>query len=337
MVKNTMKKLISILILSAVLLLTACGAPETSHYEPQDYILETEWKDDFKILQLCDIHLANKDARFRHYDFIDLTIKDADPDMIVLTGDNFTFADKAVAIELFDWMNSHKIPWALVWGNHDEQCYFSIDWVTDYLNNLGYFCKFIDHQDDDVYGNSNYAINLMDGKDIKEQIILMDSNRYNYGEYWGYDYIKDDQIEWYEDIVKYTKEQNGGEVVPSIAFFHIPLPEFQTAWDEAAEGNREAKLETGTMGEPSSCPQVNTGMFDKMLELGSTKAVCVAHDHINNSRILYKGIYLSYGVNSDNRIYYDEDMMGGLLITIHNDNSLDFDPIYHTYEEVAKK
>ncbi len=51
----------------------------------------------------------------------------------------------------------------------------------------------------------------------------------------GYDYIDFDQIQWYrENSRKYT-EANGGNPVPSLAFFHIALPEYnQAASDETA-------------------------------------------------------------------------------------------------------
>ncbi len=327
-----MKKILSIALCIAMLLcVTACG--EENSPDISEYILETEYKPDFRILQLTDIHLANKDNRQLHYDFLDLTISEADADMIVLCGDNFTFADRAVAKELFAFIDSYGIPWSVTFGNHDEQCYFSVDWLTEYLNEFGSNCLFKDIPNDGVFGYANYAVNLMEDGKAKEQIIIFDSNRYYYGYYQGYDWIKDDQIEWYEKLVKHTKAENG-ETVPSVCFFHIPIPEFQTAWDEAQAGSSDAILEYGEMNEPCSCPKHNSGLFDKMLELGSTKAVCCGHDHVNNSRILYKGIYLIYGVNSDDRIYYNENMMGGHVVVVHDDNSLSFEHIYHSYEEV---
>jgi len=327
-----MKKLIAMLLcLSMLMCAAACG--QESNPDISEYILETEYKSDFRILQLTDIHLANKDNRQLHFDFIDLTISEANADMIVLDGDNFTFADKAVAKDLFAFIDSYGIPWCITFGNHDEQCYFSIDWLSKYLNNFGSNCLYKDIPNDGVFGYANYAVNLMKDGKVKEQVIIFDSNRYYYGSYQGYDWIRDDQIEWYEKLVKHTTSENG-EVVPSICFFHIPLPEFQTAWDEAQAGSSDAILEYGEMGEPCSCPKYNSGLFDKMLELGSTKAVCCGHDHVNNSRILYKGIYLIYGINSDDRIYYNANMMGGHVVTIHDDNSLSFEHIYHSYEEV---
>lgn len=331
-----MKKIVSLICIIAICI-AGCSCGQTKQYEAKDYILNLDYKKDFKILQLCDTHLANKDNRQLHYDYLDIVIKDADADMMVLDGDIFTFADKTVAKEFFAFLDSYGIPWTVTFGNHDEQCYFSIDWLTGYLNDFGSNCVFKDIQDDDVYGNANFAINLNDGKNIKAQIIMMDSNRYNYGEYWGYDYIKPDQIQWYESVVNETAKQNGGSVVPSLCFFHIPVPEFQVAWDEAQAGNSvNSKYEYGVMNEPVSCPPVNSGFFDSVLKMKSTKAILCAHDHVNNWLINYKGVDLCYGVTSTDRIYYEEGIIGGQVITIGEDCSLSYDRLYHSYEEVAK-
>lgn len=327
------KKLLSLVFAMALAIgLCSCGPAERS-YEAADYILETPYSKDYRILQLTDIHLANKDDRAKQYDFLNLTITSADADMIVLSGDSFTFADKTVAKELFSFIDGFGVPWTISFGNHDEQCYFPIDWLTDTLNEYGSNCLFKDLQDDDVYGNANFAINLTQKDKVKAQVILFDSNRYNYGDYVGYDYIKDNQVEWYKSIVNYTTKQNGS-TVPSVVFFHIPLPEFLTAWEEAEKGSSDAKLISGEKNEGVCCPDINTGLFDAMKSLGSTKAVCVGHDHRNNYIINYKGIYLAYGVNSTDRIYYSANMMGGRVIIVKDDGSLEFEDIFHTYEEV---
>ena len=330
-----MKRICCIIIILILCLSTAaCGTQEKT-YPAEDYILELPYKDDFRILQLNDIHFGNKDNRQKQYDFLDLTINSADADLIVLCGDLFTFADRSTAKELFRFIDSYGIPWTVTFGNHDEQCYFSIDWLTSYLNRFGSHCVFRDIQGDDVFGYSNFAIDLMQDEEIFEQIIIMDSNRYYAGDYWGYDYIKPSQTEWYEKLVNYTTEQNGGKTVDSLMFFHIPLPEFDDAWEAAQRGDADAVLEYGEKNESVSCPQYNSGLFDKILSLGSSKAIIVAHDHINNYRVLYKGVYLCYGINSTDRIYYEDGMIGGHLITVHKDHSLSFDHIYHDYDEVC--
>ena len=327
-----MRKCILIPFIFILMLTLVCCKSKGKDYEMKDYVLKLDYKEDFKILQLTDTHIANKDNRQLQYDFMDLTISESDADLIVITGDLFTFADKVVAKEFFAFIDSYGIPWTVVFGNHDEQCYFSVEWMTRLLNNYGSNCYFLDLQDDNVFGNCNFVINLMDGNNIKEQLIFIDSNRYIYGTYIGYDYIKEDQVKWYEEMVNYTKELNGGVVVPSLAFFHIPLPEVDDAWNAYEKG--EAILEEGVKNEPSCPPKYNSGLFDKMLELASTKAMFFGHDHLNSFRILYKGIYFCYGVDSTDRIYYDESLLGGQVVTIKNDNSLSFRQIFHHYSEV---
>ena len=69
-----------------------------------------------------------------------------------------------------------------------------------------------------------------------------------------------------------------------------------------------------------------------MLELGSTNAIFCAHDHKNNYAIEYKGIILSYGVNSSDRVYWDSDLCGGQLNTIQDDGKVTMKQIFKSYE-----
>ena len=92
-----------------------------------------------------------------------------------------------------------------------------------------------------------------------------------------YDYVKDSQIAWY-------REQAAG--CPSAVFCHIPLPEYETGY---AESERLA----GANRERICCPMHNSGLFDAMQECGTV--LCVAgHDHINDSRVRYRGVTLMY-------------------------------------------
>lgn len=362
--------LITVLVCIASILSidTSEDVKDGSRYDTKEYFVNLDYKDDFRILQLSDIHLGEKDNADEHFKILTKTFNDADADFVILNGDFLTYANKRVAKQLFDFIDSFNIPWACAFGNHDEQCLFSIDWLTDYLNNYGSNCVFLDLKDDDVFGSSNFVINLMDNNSIHDQIILMDSNRYYFGNYIGYDYIKPSQIEWYERVVNDSKSINGS-TVNSLLFMHIPVPEFNDAWHEAGgedaqnaikqqggfrDENSKTGLEkhinyseftsqfgkNGTVFEygfsnpDSSAPKYNSGLFDKIVDLGSTKAIIVSHDHTYNSRILYKGVYLCYGINSTDRVIKDDNMIGGQVIVIHDDHSLSFEHIYHTYKEL---
>ena len=326
-----MKKKIIVGMSTFLLALTSCGTGV--RHDIKDYILNYDYHDNFRILQLTDTHISDKDDQFMQYDFIDSIIAEAHPDMIVVTGDLFTFASKKTALRYFERLDSHNIPWTLTFGNHDEQCYFSIDWMTKKLNNYGKNCLFIDNQDDNVFGNANFAINLNKDNKVFEQLIIMDSNRYYYGEYFGYDFFKQDQIDWYKRLVDYTTEQNSGTVVESLMFYHIPLPEIDEAWEKSHDGSGEATLQYGEKREDTCPPKYNSGFFDVIVEKGSTKAMFFGHDHRNNFRIDYKGVTFSYGLKSDNRIYFDGDMLGGQVITLKSDHTLEYEYIYKTYGE----
>lgn len=329
------KILLVIFTILAVFVFIACSK---NTYQMSDYCLELEIGDgDFRILQLSDIHLANKDDRQRQYDFLEGTINMSNADLIVITGDLFTFADKKTAKELFNFLDSFDIPWTVTFGNHDEQCYFSIDWLTKYLNKLNNDdnsnCIFKDILDDEVDGNANFAINLKKNNNLFYQIIMMDSNRYHYGDYIGYDYIHENQIEWYSSLIDYTKDNNGGVILPSMLFFHIPLPEWNDAINALEEGSADCEYILGKVDEKVCSPDYNSGFFDVILSKGSSKAINVGHDHINNQVVKYKGIYLSYCVNSTDRIYMDENALGGTVITIHEDTSLSYEHIIRNYDE----
>ena len=315
--------------------LSACSV---RNYEAKDYVLKMNYSDDFRILQLTDTHVGDKDNMKLHYDFMDLTIKDANPDLIVITGDVFTFASKGTAKEFFSWLEGHNIPWTLTFGNHDEQCFFSIDWLTGYLNELNDIrekegiekshCYFKDLQDDDIQGNSNFIINLMNGENAFEQLVIMDSNRYNYKGYFGYDYFHQDQIDWYSRCVEAS--------VPSLMFYHIPLPEVRDAWAAAKEDQSLIlnPVGEGQQNEEPCNPDYNSGFYKVIKEKGSTHGMYFGHDHINNYIINYDGIHFGYGIKATDRVYADDSMLGGRVIKLANDHSLSYEDIYHTYAEV---
>ena len=322
-----MKNRLCPLFFIAALSLTACGGKS---YSPKDYMLELEYTGYFKILQLTDTHIADKDDQDLHYAFLDLLIKDAnkanDLDFIVVTGDLFTFAGKATARRYCDFLDSYGIPWSVVFGNHDEQTYFSVDWWTNYLNNYGSNCYFKDIQDDDVAGNCNFAINLKKGGVVTDQLIMMDSNRYYFGDYMGYDYFKKSQIDWYSELVNQTTADNGG-VVNSLMFYHIPLPEVNDAYEKG-------EIRYGEKREDCCPPDQDLGFFDVIKAKGSTSAMFFGHDHINNFEADYEGVKFCYGIKSTNRIYFDEDMLGYQTIEIKDDHKVEIVRSYHTYGEV---
>ena len=339
-----------ILLFVPMLAMSLVGCSNTgTHHDVSEYKAGeiTLSDDEFNVLQLCDIHLSNKDNQELQLNFLDLTISEAvsdGVDLIVLDGDVFTFADEATVNKFFSFLDGYNVPWTMTFGNHDEQCYFSVTWLTSHLNKLGESsesnCIFKDIQGDDLKGNANFYIDVKDKEGNPfERVIIMDSNRYHFStDYMGYDYIYPEQIEWYKEVVNQTNSPK------SLLFFHIPLPEFENAIKDRTDGKITGEDDLGgTNGEGISNAKRNSGFFEVIEEEENTQGIFCAHDHENDSGIYYHlegftyKVLLSYGTNSTDRIYSDKDKTGGQLITVESDHSLTLTRYHHYYSEVEGK
>ena len=105
-----MKKQFLPLLFITAMSLTACGGKS---YAPSEYIAGSlEYQPGFKILQLTDIHLSDKDDQALQLKFVDHLIEDAkannDIKLMVVTGDLFTFASRSTAKKLFKHLEAIK-------------------------------------------------------------------------------------------------------------------------------------------------------------------------------------------------------------------------------------
>ena len=322
-----MKK--GLLAMSSLVALCLSSCATGVHHDPSEYRLTLNFAGtgDFNILQLTDTHLGDKDDLDLQFKFLDLLISEAinekHADMIVVTGDLFTFSSKTLASRYFSFLDSYNKPWTVTFGNHDEQCYYSVDWLTNKLNTSYKNCLFKDIQDDDVHGNSNFVIDVKKGGADFEQLVIMDSNRYDYSGFKGYDHFYQDQIDWYDSVVK--------PGVKSLMFYHIPLPEINDAWEH---GEALPGVDKGEKREDTCPPKSDPGFFKVIKEKGSTNGMFFGHDHVNNFTVKYENVVFSYGIKSTDRVYFDEDMIGYQMISVHNDNSFGIERVYHTYKEV---
>jgi hypothetical protein len=80
--------------------------------------------------------------------------------------------------------------------------------------------------------------------------------------------------------------KNGGEPLPALAFFHIPLPEYTEIDKQTTIGNVLEKV----------CPApLNSGLFTSMCECKDVMGTFVGHDHTNNYIGCLHNICLAYG------------------------------------------
>lgn len=288
----------------------------------------------FKILQITDVHILNdakKDAKA--FKTISEMVETTKPDMIMLTGDLTSEKENFTAFKTFcTFIEEFNIPWGFVFGNHegldiayaenevlDPEKIADKQTLSDYLESMPNCIYEAGDENVDGMGNYYYNVKDKDGK-VLTTLIMMDSHSYDTVNS-GYDHFHDNQIEWYENTVKsIAKEVNGDEmkVIPSLAFFHVPMQEYMTGYD-AAKGTDD-HLWGFRFPNEDGTPAVDDNMFEKMVELGSTKGCFAGHDHMNNFSVNYQHIRLTYGLSCDHNIYV-VPFRGGVLINVKNDGS----------------
>ena len=323
---------------------------------------------DFKIMHLTDIHIGggfmSKEVDQKALNAVATMVTKEKPDLVIASGDIAfpvpfdagTFNNHSGARAFANLMESLGVYWDVTFGNHDAEAYsyFDREAMGKFYEKEGYkYCLF-QSGPEDVDGFGNHTIEVKNSKGIITQAaILIDSQAYvkdNIIESikGTYDNIHENQVQWYENEIKRMNAENksideNADTVKSLAFFHIPLVEMLDAWtefkDNGYKDTEDFKYIEGIMGEGGKVVYCGLGedeMFEKMLELDSTKAMFNGHDHLNNTTFDYKGIQFSYGYSIDYFAYSGIDKLGSqrgcTMITCKPDTTFEIDK-YNYYSD----
>lgn len=267
----------------------------------------------FKIVQFTDVHWIYNDPRSDIAGERMNEVLDAEkPDFVIYTGDLiFGKPAKESLLKALEPVITRKIPFAVTWGNHDDEQGMSrqelFDLIKDIPNNLTSTVQ-------GITGVTNFVLPVKsaDGKKESAVLYVFDSNSYSTlpkKVVDGYGWIALDQIDWYTKTSKELTAKNGGQPLPSLAFFHIPLPEYHEAvLDEKA-------YLVGTRKEVACAPKINTGLGASMLQAGDVMGVFVGHDHVNDYVVNWRGILLGYGrYTGGSTVYHDIPQGNGARI-----------------------
>jgi len=288
---------------------------------------------EFKIVQLTDLHLVvGRDAEAeKTLGRIDYIIESEHPDFIAITGDVLYGESPSLEYlqKLVDKLDSLKTPFAIEFGNHDREGGRSAALMSQIISAAKYNCNTL--TEDGVLADSRISVKpWKDGTSAPLDIYMFDSHDYTslgIKEEWSYSYLTLDQIKWYlDESAKSNLMASGVNNVPSVSFFHIPVPEFYDAWMLEQEAKHNGVI--GLRGEYGGHPKVNSGMFNAMLESGNMMGIFCGHDHDSDYIVTYHGIALVYGRYSGDDTVYNH-LAHGTRVIVAKEGKMEFTTWIH--------
>ncbi len=263
----------------------------------------------FKIVQFTDVHYKyDNPASIVALERINEVLDTEKPDLVVFTGDVvYSSPADTGLVQVLKQVSDHKIPFIVTFGNHDDEFNLSrrqlYEIVRSVPNNLM----------PEQY-TSDFTLPILSAAGQKNAglIYCMDSNAYaQLKEMGGYGWFTFEQVNWYRaESAEYTRNNNG-EPLPALAFFHIPLPEYNEAI------TNDDAIVIGTKMEKECSPKINTGMFAAMKLAGDVMGTFVGHDHDNDYAVMWKGIALTYGRYTGGNTVYNNLPNGARVIEMY--------------------
>jgi hypothetical protein len=245
----------------------------------------------FKIMQAADLHLATGlgkcrdaipdsyhggkcDPDSRTLEFVEKMIVEERPDLVVLSGDQVngdTAPDAQTAIYKYSEMFArHKIPYAGIFGNHDDEGNLSREESMTIMQGLPFSLS--EAGPPDVAGVGNYVVEVLGRGSTPHSALtlyLLDTHSYSPDEQHvrGYDWIKPSQLSWFHNTAQGLKKKHKeySHIHMDLAFIHIPLPEYRTP---------DGYQWVGNWSEPPTAPNYNSGFKDALVEEGIVMVSC---------------------------------------------------------------
>lgn len=310
----------------------------------------SDWKDvklypdsdgKFKIVQLSDLHMGigegecldeypvpvNRDtepckADTKTLQFINTVLDIERPQLVVFTGDQIMGQEslqdsETTLLKAISPVIERKIPWALIWGNHDDEGSLSRWQLSELVVKLPYtifqFSEF--DTKDNTFGVGNYIKQVKQKSDLIDDglplitLYFLDSHKYSKSSKLspGYDWIKEKQWNYIKGVHENNLKPDILRVPNhlSMAFFHIPLPEYLNQKSKK-DPNLDNEI-VGTFKEGVTAPKYNSGGLITLDSMGVQVTSC-GHDHCNDYCLKddstpNRNIWLCYGGSAGERAY----------------------------------
>ena len=363
------KKTLLVILPTLAISLSACSGTISYKDHLEDYVYAMKYHDNFNVLQLTDIHWNYNTSTTASVSYLDKLLKEVDAhlkkeqgssakiDLIELTGDQFMLSNTYHVNTFLDYFekkaDEYGFMYTAIWGNHDRHGLYNPNWLSKQFKNAKH-CIYIEPEDD-LYGRSNFVINLtVSGeKDSTTiwQLVNLDSGA-SFSEtaispFRDYDYLRDDQVDWF---VK--EHEKVGELVPAIAYYHIPQQDNLEAWNAIHKDNKTYKQKFFKLEEFAD--NGNPEYASKFISEGrkhNLRAAFMGHAHNVDWTVDYEGVVLGLGVKTGPELYYAHidpadqtpelqeglksvgieekfDLIGASMVTIRNGLGFDLEHVY---------
>lgn len=295
----------------------------------------------FRVLMISDFH-AGSDFSPKLTAGIDALLEHTKPDLVLLGGDQCLCRDNAA--DFRDYLaravapiEERELPWAHVFGNHDNEQHLPIREQEPIYESLPYCISSAGPEE--VSGTGNYCLPVLSSRDdsVAYNIWALDSHRElcDYREAFGLPeetaiILPDcfgcgkvqaspffDQVMWYYRSSLEMERQNGKKI-PAILYMHVPIIEFNLIFRNPEEcAMRGSKREAVYGGE------LNSGLFMACLQRGDVKGIFCGHEHLNDFQGQYCGITLAYDACVGYNMSAHDDLRGGRVIDLNEDGGFE--------------
>lgn len=324
----------------------------------------------FRIMQVSD----PQDMHYPRHSMLKMLDKAYDtlkPDLVVFTGDNVLsnhlldarFGNKKVAegfeatkermkkslAVILEPLEKRGIPFAMIFGNHDDMCCMTKEEIIDLYREYSCFVGLTDTYGFGDIGTHN--IPIYSGDSPVFNLWMMDTSRHNKVEDVITDGVTRDAVEWYVSKSNELREANCGRPVPSLMFQHIPMSEVSDCVEECSCDDEGAvrlynedkyirlipgKVNSGRIYEPTPGCKENYGQFDAVKQQGDVLAVVYGHHHMNMFDITHEGVRMIQTPAASFRCY-GNSLRGVRMFEVEENNPYTFTTTHYTYFDLMGK
>ena len=309
------------MLVSVMLLFCSLPAAGCRSKDGLDFVVKVEKGKQPVVLHLTDPQIVEEDDEKKEqkcYRYIRETVEATDPDLILITGDlvygRYDTTGESLT-ELIAFMESFQIPWAPVFGNHDNESLMGVAWQCAQLENARN-CYF--RRGDCAKGNGNYTIGIQQGGKLTRVFFMLDSGgcssasaqTLSDGGVMVGAGLDSSQLKWIRSRAK-TVLKHSPEVKFSAAY-HIQHYAFAEAYAHYTAGEPLQQVlpinvdlhpqkragDFGYLGRNLKGGWDSFGDFQSLLKEYAFDSIFVGHEHCNSASVVHEGIRYQYGQKS---------------------------------------